>query len=71
MNRIKPGEIKTIVFAPKRAGRFKLICGEFCGPGHAGMVGTVIVVEPHRRHGAVTNEKDARRAISLRRTFPA
>ncbi len=44
MNRIKSGEIKTIIFAPRRAGRFRIVCGEWCGPGHAGMVGTIIVV---------------------------
>ncbi len=46
MYRIKPDEIKVIEFKPVRAGRFKLICGEFCGPGHASMTGTLIVVEP-------------------------
>lgn len=46
MNRIKPGEAKVIEFAPLRAGRFQLICGEFCGPGHARMIGTLIVTEP-------------------------
>jgi len=46
MYRIKPDEIKVIAFKPVGAGRFKLICGEFCGPGHASMTGTLIVVEP-------------------------
>jgi heme/copper-type cytochrome/quinol oxidase subunit 2 len=44
-NRIKVGEIKTIEFAPKRAGTFDVICGEFCGAGHASMVGKLIVTE--------------------------
>jgi len=43
MNRIKSGEIKTIEFTPHRKGRFKVVCGEWCGPGHAGMVGAIIV----------------------------
>lgn len=45
MNRIKVGEFKTIEFAPIKAGRFKILCGEFCGSGHAGMVGTIIVTD--------------------------
>lgn len=44
-NRIKPGEIKTIEFAPHKSGTFEIVCGEFCGPGHGRMVGKLIVVE--------------------------
>jgi len=43
MNRIRPNEFKIIEFTPEKAGRFKLICGEWCGTGHSGMVGTIIV----------------------------
>ncbi|MES0371340.1 MAG: hypothetical protein ABUK11_03585 [Mariprofundaceae bacterium] len=44
-NRIKVGEIKTIEFIPKRAGTFDVICGEWCGMGHASMVGKIIIIE--------------------------
>jgi len=44
-NRIKVGEIKTIEFAPKEAGTFRVVCGEWCGAGHASMVGKIIVTE--------------------------
>jgi heme/copper-type cytochrome/quinol oxidase subunit 2 len=44
-NRIKVGEIKTIEFVPVKAGTFNVICGEFCGAGHASMVGKIIVTE--------------------------
>ena len=44
-NRIKVGEFKTIEFAPIKAGTFDIICGEFCGAGHASMVGSIIVTE--------------------------
>jgi len=43
MNRIKPDEFKVIEFTPGKVGRFRLVCGEWCGIGHAGMVGTIIV----------------------------
>ncbi len=44
-NRMKVGEIKTIEFTPRKAGVFRVVCGEFCGVGHASMVGSIIVVE--------------------------
>jgi len=44
-NRIKVGEIKTIEFIPTTAGSFDVVCGEFCGIGHASMVGKIIVTE--------------------------
>lgn len=45
MNRIKVGEIKTIEFVPMKTGTFNMICGEFCGVGHASMAGKIIVTE--------------------------
>ncbi len=44
-NRIKLGEIKTIEFIPAKAGTFRVVCGEWCGVGHASMVGKIIVTE--------------------------
>lgn len=49
MNRIKPDEFKIIEFSPRVAGRFKMVCGEWCGIGHADMVGTIIVVDAATR----------------------
>jgi len=43
MNRIRLGQFTTVSFSPHRAGRFKMQCGDFCGKGHYGMVGTMIV----------------------------
>ncbi len=45
MNIIKPDEFKMIAFTPEQVGRFKILCGEWCGIGHSGMVGTIIVTE--------------------------
>jgi len=44
-NRIKVGEIKTIEFVPTKAGTFEMYCGEWCGIGHASMVGKIIITE--------------------------
>ncbi len=43
MNRIRLGQFTTVSFSPHTAGRFKMYCGDFCGTGHYGMVGEMIV----------------------------
>jgi cytochrome c oxidase subunit 2 len=44
MKRIKMGKARMIEVTPTQAGDYDVICGEFCGIGHAGMVGKMIVV---------------------------
>jgi len=43
MNRIRLGQFTTVSFSPHKAGRFNMHCGDFCGTGHYGMVGAMIV----------------------------
>ncbi len=54
MNRIKVGEFKVIEFSPSTAGTFDLICGQFCGSGHGGMVGKMIITEKAATHTAAS-----------------
>lgn len=42
---IKPGEIATVDFTPDKTGSFPFRCSVFCGLGHLGMTGRLIVVE--------------------------
>ncbi len=42
---IKKGEITTIDFVPNKAGTFPFHCSVFCGLGHLGMTGKLVVVE--------------------------
>ena len=44
MKRIKEGKAKMIEVTPTLVGEYDVICGEFCGIGHASMVGKMIVV---------------------------
>jgi len=44
MKRIKPGKARMLEITPSVAGEYEVICGEFCGPGHATMVGKMIVL---------------------------
>ncbi len=50
MNKIKLGQFTTVSFSPHKAGRFKMYCGDFCGTGHYGMVGTMIVTASDAGH---------------------
>ena len=43
--RVKPEKAVVLKITPHKAGTFKMICGEYCGPGHADMVGSIAVVE--------------------------
>jgi cytochrome c oxidase subunit 2 len=42
---LKPGEKTTVRFTPAAAGRFDFHCDLFCGSGHEGMSGAIVVVE--------------------------
>jgi cytochrome c oxidase subunit 2 len=40
---IIPGQVARVAFTPDRAGTFPFICDIFCGEGHEGMQGTIVV----------------------------
>ena len=40
----KTGEAVTVQFVADQAGAFDITCSEYCGSGHAGMKGTLIVL---------------------------
>ena len=42
---ILPGKVNTLRFVPDKAGTFPFHCDNFCGSGHEGMKGTIIVTE--------------------------
>jgi len=50
-----PGLINTLRFTPTRAGRYKIICTEFCGTLHSEMQKQVIVIEPQDKFNAWLN----------------
>jgi cytochrome c oxidase subunit 2 len=43
---VLPGRYTSIWFEPTRAGRYRLVCAEYCGTRHSGMTGEVIVMSP-------------------------
>ena len=42
---IRPGKVNTLRFTPDKAGTFPFHCDNFCGSGHEGMRGAIIVTE--------------------------
>ncbi|HET6490685.1 MAG TPA: cupredoxin domain-containing protein [Syntrophales bacterium] len=42
---IAPGKVATLRFVPQKAGTFPFHCDNFCGSGHEGMTGTIVVTE--------------------------
>jgi cytochrome c oxidase subunit 2 len=42
-----PGRYTSIWFQATKAGRYHLFCAEYCGTQHSGMIGSVVVLEPH------------------------
>lgn len=42
---IQPGKVSTVRFVPEQAGKYPFHCDVFCGLGHSGMKGTIIVTE--------------------------
>ncbi len=40
---IVPGEVSLVPWTPDRAGRFDFLCDVFCGDGHEGMNGHLVV----------------------------
>ena len=42
---VKPGQKNVVRFTPDKVGKFGFHCDLFCGDGHEGMSGTLIVVD--------------------------
>jgi len=42
-----PGKLTTMWFKATKVGTYRILCAEYCGTQHSGMLGQVIVMEPH------------------------
>jgi cytochrome c oxidase subunit 2 len=40
---IVPGQVAKVPFTPRKAGTFPFLCDIFCGEGHEGMSGEIVV----------------------------
>jgi cytochrome c oxidase subunit 2 len=43
---VLPGRYTSMWFEPTKLGTFHIFCAQYCGAFHAGMIGSVIVVDP-------------------------
>jgi cytochrome c oxidase subunit 2 len=43
---VLPGRYTSLWFTATKTGRFNIFCAEFCGTDHAGMHGSVVVMQP-------------------------
>ena len=43
---VLPGRYTSLWFEPTKVGTFHLFCAQYCGAFHAGMIGSVVVMEP-------------------------
>jgi cytochrome c oxidase subunit 2 len=43
---VLPGRYTSLWFQPTKLGTFHLFCAQYCGAFHAGMIGSVVVLEP-------------------------
>jgi cytochrome c oxidase subunit II len=43
---VLPGRYTSLWFEPTQTGTFHLFCAQYCGAFHAGMLGSVVVMEP-------------------------
>ncbi len=41
-----PGRFTQLWFEPTKVGTYHIFCTEYCGTNHAGMIGSVVVMEP-------------------------
>ncbi|MDP3741898.1 MAG: cupredoxin domain-containing protein [Candidatus Micrarchaeota archaeon] len=44
-SRLQPGQETVVEFTPDRTGSFSFFCSVFCGSGHGGMRGTLVVTD--------------------------
>ncbi len=42
-----PGRYQALWFTATKPGRYRIFCAEYCGTKHSGMIGEVVVMEPH------------------------
>jgi cytochrome c oxidase subunit 2 len=43
---VLPGRYVSTWFEPTKVGRYDLFCSQYCGTNHAGMIGSVVVMDP-------------------------
>ena len=66
---VLPGRYVQTWFQPTKTGRFHLFCAEYCGTQHAGMVGTVVVMEREEYQAWLDGRAEGSPALEGRKLF--
>src|SRR5262249_50287197 len=66
---VLPERYTSVWFKPTRPGRYHLFCSQYCGTNHAGMVGTVIVMEPADYQRWLDTQAEGSLALQGRKVF--
>jgi cytochrome c oxidase subunit II len=65
-----PGLVSHFWFTPTRAGRFEIVCSEYCGVGHYNMRGHVIVEEPAQFQAWLAGQASFAQTLAKRAAEP-
>jgi cytochrome c oxidase subunit 2 len=66
---VLPNRYTSVWFNATRPGRYHLFCSQYCGTNHAGMIGTVIVMEPVEYQRWLEEHAEGSLALEGRKTF--
>jgi cytochrome c oxidase subunit II len=66
---VLPERYTSVWFQATRPGRHHLFCSQYCGTNHAGMIGTVIVMEPAEYQAWLEQHAEGSLALQGRKVF--
>jgi cytochrome c oxidase subunit 2 len=66
---VLPGRYVRTWYNPTRPGRYHLFCNQYCGTGHADMVGWVVVMRPDEHAAWLRERPDHSAALEGRKLF--
>ncbi len=64
-----PGRYVSIYYRPTKPGRYHLFCDQYCGTGHAGMVGTIVIQKPDEYSAWLRDHAEGSPALAGRKLF--
>jgi cytochrome c oxidase subunit 2 len=66
---VLPGRYTSVWFQPTRPGKYHLFCSQYCGTNHAGMRGSVEVMEPEAYRRWLSGHAEGSLALEGRKVF--
>ncbi len=66
---VLPERYTSVSFEPSRRGTYHLFCSQYCGTGHAGMLGSVVALEPAEYQRWLESGADGSLALRGRQIF--